>query len=429
MGLDGAVTHDLDVILFGPTGVTGREVARHLGRRAPQLGLRWGVAGRDRGRIDAALAAVGAEPDELLLADVTDAASIDALARRAGVVANLVGPYADYGEPVVAACVRHGTHYLDLTGELDWVKAMLERYGADAAGSGSKIVTTAGFEALPFDLATLLAATTAHGRTGEAVVDADAAVTTGGDIRPSGLSDLVSGGTYMSMVGLIRRGPGRVTDPYLLDPTGPGAATVHGRIRLRARRHGGTGDWLSPMFPAAYLNPAVVHRTAALLRAAGDPVFAPSFRYREGTAVGPMLPRQAARVGAPLLAAALGGTQAGVTLLGRTPAAVRGAFADVLARVGPKPGDGPRPETLDQWHYRIDVRVTTAGGAHVDVTAHAEGHPGYKSTATMVGEAALLLADPSAQVPDQRGFLTPATALGLAELGRFAEAGLTFTVS
>ncbi len=183
------------------------------------------------------------------------------------------------------------------------------------------------------------------------------------------------------------------------------------------------------MFPAAFLNPAVVHRSAALLRAEGDPVFAPTFRYREGTAVDPMLPGPVRPVAGPVVAAGLGGTQAALGLVGVLPPAARGAVADLLARIGPKPGEGPRPETLDAWAYRIDVRATTAGGAHADVVVEATGHPGYKSTSTMVGEAALLLADPAARVPDRRGFLTPATALGLDELGRFTEAGVTFTVT
>src|SRR5687768_12204346 len=111
-----------DVILLGPTGVTGREVARYLAARAPQLGLRWAVAGRDRGRIDAALESVGATPDGIVLADVGDPTSIDAMVEQGRVVANLVGPYTRYGEPVHRACARAGVHQLDLTGEIEWVR-------------------------------------------------------------------------------------------------------------------------------------------------------------------------------------------------------------------------------------------------------------------------------------------------------------------
>ena len=67
-----------DVVLFGPTGVTGREVARHLHRRAPELGLTWAVAGRDRDRMRATLDAVGAEPAEVVTELVTEQARQDA---------------------------------------------------------------------------------------------------------------------------------------------------------------------------------------------------------------------------------------------------------------------------------------------------------------------------------------------------------------
>ena len=103
-------------------------------------------------------------------------------------------------------------------------------------------------------------------------------------------------------------------------------------------------------------------------------------------------------------------------------------MSDWMLKVGPKPGDGPPPEKLDEWHYRLDVRATDARGGTQDVVVEAAGHPGYKSTATMVGEAALALADPDSGVPDGAGFLTPATSLGLAVIDRMAEAGVTFEI-
>lgn len=412
----------LDVVLFGPTGVTGREVARHLSRRAPALGLTWGVAGRNRDRIDETLAAVGAEPDEVLIADVEDEASIEAMAAQATVVANLVGPYARYGEPVYAACARTGTHELDLTGETDWVKTMIDAYDDEATESGAKIVPTAGFEALPFDLGALLAAQTLHERTGDPVVDVDVAVSMSSSKPMGAVTDAVSGGTFISGVEAIQRGPGAdFTDPYLLDPP---TSTASGRYDLRPRKHSATRQWLAPMFPSPFLNPAVVHRSAALLRDSNDPLFSPDFRYREGTVTAATVPRPAASAAA----VALSVMSTGMGAAGRLPASVRGPMADFLLKVGPKAGTGPKPEDLDAWTYRLDVRATDARGATQDVVVEADGHPGYKSTATMVGEAALALADSMSGVPDGAGFLTPATALGLASIDRLEEAGVRFLV-
>lgn len=417
----GDALNTFDVILFGPTGVTGREVARYLDRRASVLGLRWAVAGRDRGRIDEALRTVGARPDGVVLADTNDPASIDAMVDRTRVVANLVGPYARYGEPVHAACARAGVHQLDLTGEIDWVREMIDRYHDVAVDSGAAIVPSAGFESLPFDLAARLAATTAHARHASAVVEVDAAVTITSTARMRRIADAVSGGTFASMIEMIRRGGGRSSDPHALDPEG---STSHRRYDLRPRRHAGTGVWLAPLFPTPFLNPPVVHRSAALLRNDGDPVFAPDFRYREGSVAASMLPGPDLPGAAPALSAVLATSQQLFAAAGRLPRIVRRPLADVLERVGPSPGDGPPADVLDAWSYRIEVRAVTQNGATADVTVDADGHPGYKSTATVVGEAALALASMDAP---RTGYGTPATVLGLDDLARFEHAGMRFT--
>ena len=41
---------------------------------------------------------------------------MDSLVRRAKVVIAVAGPFAAVGTPVVQACVRNGTHYVDITG-------------------------------------------------------------------------------------------------------------------------------------------------------------------------------------------------------------------------------------------------------------------------------------------------------------------------
>jgi short subunit dehydrogenase-like uncharacterized protein len=61
------------------------------------------------------------------------------------------------------------------------------------------------------------------------------------------------------------------------------------------------------------------------------------------------------------------------------------------------------------------------------VRVDAEGHPGYLTTARMLGEAGLMLAE-SGSTPDRAGCLTPATALGTQHVGRFAHARLRFDV-
>jgi short subunit dehydrogenase-like uncharacterized protein len=183
---------------------------------------------------------------------------------------------------------------------------------------------------------------------------------------------------------------------------------------------------LAPLFPSPLINPPVLHRTAALLRADGEKVFATDYCYREGTDTASMLGPADVPGLAPVASAAMALGQAGMTGAQLLPKVIRSGVADALARFGPAPGTGPRPETLDEWSYRIDVHAVTAGGDTADVTVEAHGHPGYKSTATLVGEAALAIA---ALPAPRAGYVTPATALGVDALDRFAEAGARFTVA
>lgn len=408
-----------DVVLFGATGVTGREVARYLGRRADELGITWAAAGRDETRVAASVASVGADPDGILQADTDDRRSIEAMAASAGVIINLVGPYARHGEAVYQACIDQGIVELDLTGELDWLTSMLARHQSAAEAAGARIVPTCGFEALPFDLAARYAAQAAFDRFGQPVVEVDIAFTTTSAAAVRRPADAISGGTWASALGMLRRGnAGGGGDAAALDP--PEHHDGPRRYEMRPRRHGGTGAWLAPMIPSPLLNPPVAHRSAALLRSDGDPAFSPRYRYREGMVVGGPL--------GPVVAASVAGGQLGFAALGRAPGPVRQSAAAVLERVGPKSGQGPRPEDLDRWSYRLDVRALTEGGQTLDVVAEGVGHPGYRSTATLVAEAALILANDGSDVPNRSGFLTPATALGLRHLGRFAAAGLTFQV-
>ena len=119
---------DHDIVLFGATGFTGELTAAYLAEHAPE-GLRWALAGRNQEKLEAVRDASGAARPELknlplLQADSSDDASLRALAESTRVVITTVGPYLQYGEPLVAACAAAGTDYVDLTGEPEFVDRM-----------------------------------------------------------------------------------------------------------------------------------------------------------------------------------------------------------------------------------------------------------------------------------------------------------------
>jgi short subunit dehydrogenase-like uncharacterized protein len=418
---------DIDVVVFGATGVTGRRVAAYLAERAPATGARWAAAGRDPAKVRRVLAEDGVPAPEVLVADAGDPASLAAMAARARVVLNLVGPYTPSVRPVIEACVEAGTHYVDLTGEIPFVRQVIDEVHDRAVDAGVKVVQVCGFESLPPDLAVALAVQEARRRWHEDLAHVEVEVSwqlPPGRPRPS---DTISGGTFQSLVAvagsdtdtsLVTDPAALVTDPHLADE-------VRGRspITVRPRRNA-RGDVLAPMAPAAFINPAVVQRSRALM-AAEQPSHGAPFSYREGIALpgpGPTRPLRYAAAGL------LSGMQVAMLQTARARPAVRRRVAGALGRLVPSSGFGPAPDRLEGWRWRLLLRARTAGGAAVEVRVDASGHPGYLATARMVGEAGLMLAEPGT-TPARAGCLTPATALGTEHVDRFEHARLSFTVA
>ncbi|HLM25375.1 MAG TPA: saccharopine dehydrogenase NADP-binding domain-containing protein [Thermoleophilaceae bacterium] len=146
----------MTVVLYGATGYTGRLVTDELRRR----GLDFVLAGRNAERLHAlAEERGGGAPTRV--ASVADAAALSEMLEDASVVVNCAGPFNRAGEPVVAAAVRTGTHYVDSTGEQSFMKLAFDRYGEAAERRGVALVPGMGFDYAPGDC---IARLTARGR-------------------------------------------------------------------------------------------------------------------------------------------------------------------------------------------------------------------------------------------------------------------------
>ncbi|SDQ04024.1 saccharopine dehydrogenase NADP-binding domain-containing protein [Quadrisphaera sp. DSM 44207] len=418
-----------DVVVLGASGTTGRRAAAHLAERAPVLGQRWAAAGRDARRVRDVLAADGTSAPVVLAADVQDPASLAELAAATRVLVNLAGPYTGRAPAVVAACVDAGTSYLDLSGEVPLLRRVVQEHSAAARAAGVAVVQAAGFEALPADVAVLLAAEEAQ-RRGDRLDDVEAVVAVQPPPGRGGPAHWVSGGTLRSVAAVLAE-PGRLHlgDPAALVTDPAAAAAVRARAVGTRAEHPLLprvleGRLVGPGSPLALVDPPVVHRTAALrAEEAGDPLV--PFRFREGTDLGPArggsLPLRGALAGALALGQAAG---AGLAAL---PAGVRAPAARWAERVLPGPGTGPSGPSLEEWRWTLRVRARTASGRVLGVTGRGRGHPGYGTTARLVAEAGLVLARDGAAA-GRAGCLTPALALGAGALDRLAAAGFVLAL-
>ena len=415
---------DLDVVVFGASGVTGRRVAAYLAERSSETGLRWAPAARDAAKVTRLLGELGVTAPETIVADVADPRSLAAMAARTRVVLDLVGPYTLYGRPVIEACIDGGAHYADLTGEMLFVRSIIDELHGRASAAGVKIVQVCGFEALPPDLLIALADERARGQWGEGVADVELEVAF---IPPPGLprpSDGMSGGTFQSLSTVAgSEDAASIADPGVLitDPAVAAAVRRVSPIELGPRR-GFPGAVIAPMTPSPFINPAVIHRTAAL-SAAQEGRAAKPFRYREGMALsgGPAsLPARWA------IAGGFSAMQVGLRGMARARPAVRLPVAAAMKRIGPSSGFGPAADRLEGWRWTMRVRARTPSGRELGVSLDADGHPGYLATAKMLGEAGMLLAE-DGTTPAGAGCLTPAAALGTACVARFERAGVRFS--
>ena len=218
---------DLDVVVFGATGVTGRRVAAYLAERAAETDLRWAAAARDADKVGRLLGEIGVSPPETIVADVGDGSSLAAMASRARVVLDLVGPYTLYGRPVIEACVGGGAHYVDLTGEIPFVREIIADFHELAAAATVKIVQVCGFESLPPDLMIAAAAERAREQWGEGLAAADLEVVATPPPGPPRLSDGMSGGTFQSLTAVAASDEAAlIDDPALLITDAEVAAAV-----------------------------------------------------------------------------------------------------------------------------------------------------------------------------------------------------------
>ncbi|HEY4343844.1 MAG TPA: saccharopine dehydrogenase NADP-binding domain-containing protein [Parvibaculum sp.] len=130
-------------MIYGATGYTGKLVAR----TAKALGMRPVLAGRNEARLKSVAGQHGFEFRAFELSDTS--ALLEALS-EVDAVLHIAGPFSQTSKPMLDACIRTGTHYLDITGEIDVFEACAAR-DKDAQLAGIAVIPGVGFDVVPSD--------------------------------------------------------------------------------------------------------------------------------------------------------------------------------------------------------------------------------------------------------------------------------------
>ena len=376
---------EFDLIVYGATGYTGRLVAEHLASRYGVDGsLKWAMAGRSAEKLAEVRDEIGAPTETpLVVADASDPASLKAMVGRAKAIITTVGPYQLYGSELVAACAAAGTDYLDLSGEPNWMRRMIDQHEAAAKASGARILFSCGFDSIPFELGVWYCQETAKAKLG------GPAPRVKGRVRA--IQGGLSGGTAASgaaTMATIQKDPSQLAvmmSPFGLTPGFEGPTQPPG---MAAEEDPDVGP-VAP-FMMAVINTKNVHRSNLLM---GHP-YGANFVYDE------------------MVMGAGGGP--GFTDLGSLPGGP------------PKPGEGPTKEEREAGFYDILFIGVAADGRQVRVAVKGDKDPGYGSTSKMLAETAIALV----RAPDVAGGVwTPGAALQGRLVSRLeAKAGLRFEV-
>lgn len=400
-----------DLVILGATGFVGGIVCRYLlAHSAIEMGLNWAIAGRSQGKLDQLVQSLGAQASHLptLVVDVTDEAALRQLCAQTKVIVSTVGPYALYGETLVRVCATTGTDYCDLTGEVQWVQQMIQKYEAIAQESGARIVHCCGFDSIPSDLGVYYLQQQSQQQWGEPCVRVKMRVKTaqGG----------FSGGTIASGINLIEAAIAdpstrqALSNPYILCPN-PDNGSDHPPALIPVQTDPVFQAWVAP-FVMAGINTPIVLRSHALQN--GD--YGEGFQYDEGILTGSGTAGWLAAQGVKW---ALDAMALAVAI---TPTRW------LLTQVLPKPGEGPTEEEQTQGFYDLRFWGQTVSGHSLMVKVTGDRDPGYGSTAKILAQAGICLAKDKPKSSPPGGFWTPATIFGQRLIQRLIDyAGLTFT--
>lgn len=388
-----AKSREFDIVIFGATGFTGQLVAEYFAKNVPLSEISWAIAGRNLEKliqVRAGLTLIDPTCQELavLSADSANADSLLTMTKSTKVVLSTVGPYAEYGEPLVRACVEGGTDYCDITGEPAFVASIRSEYHEAALQKGVRIVNCCGFDSIPADAGALFTVLNLDSSEPKRV---RAFVTARGK---------ASGGTWHSAVKAMaelrskKRGGANKTSSNAL-------ATKSHWKKPGIHREQKVKGWGLPM---PVIDPLIVKRSSVSHKAYGN-----DFRYAQYLRVKNLKTAMTLVAG---VAAVFVGAQFSPTR------------SWLLRRLNP--GDGPDAETRARSSFMLTF-VGEAGGEQV-ITKVSGGDAGYTETSKMLSECGLMLVRGSSKPGALGGVLTPVETFGESLIHKLQACGIAFEV-
>ena len=422
------VGRSYQLVIWGASGFTGRLAVTYLAKQQARgrLGagnLQWALGGRDKLKLEQVrrecCEAFGASNVGIVTADATDSESLSTnVTTRTNAVLSFAGPYdSEHGRNLLDSCVHNHADYFDITGELSFMTRSVNLHHSNAQHNGSLIVHTVGFDSVPCDVSSYVAA--------KAASASEAAGSQGKCTRvESFITDVaggsVSGGTLESAAGQLSGDIGPLNSYAPEAPTGSERNT---QIQRSSRYSEVLQSWTAGS-PGAVIDTRVMLRSGWLL----PHIYEPNYSFVQGIVTGSYLVAAAVSSGTALATGVIS-SQTSRRALQR---------AGILK----KQGEGPTKKQRNAGYFNVCTFASASNQSDAknrhDKTLHichfgaCQGHldftadPGYSGAAAM-GVLAALTAVQRRSECAAGGVHTPSSALGDEYVNMLRNAGFTVT--
>lgn len=408
---------ECDLIIMGGTSFTGRLVVKYLIKNygAKNENFSWGIAGRDQKKIEKlkkSFMRIDSQANNipLFIADSFHSKSLDNMTSSCKIVISTVGPYLKYGIPLIRSCVKNGTHYCDLTGEVPFIRESIDLFHEKAKKNKCRIIHSCGFDSIPSDLGVLLLQKKSLEKFNKVCDDVNLYVRS--------IKGGLSGGTISSMIKIVEyitSHPEKrsiLKSPFSLNPMDNIKNNVKQPVLKSIRWDNAFKKWTCP-FLMSGINTRVVHRTNAIAKFSyGD-----DFKYNEVSSFNKGLS---------------GFLKAFITLM--TLVLLQFSIRSNLVlwilkkTFFPKPGEGPSKDQMQNGFFKLKIIGSINKIQKNSVTVLGDSDPGYSATAKMLAESAISILLNKNEIPKNHGVLTPASGIGLPLIKRLKGKGVLFKI-
>ena len=353
-----------DIVIWGATGYTGRLISKYfatnVSKKFPQL--KWSLAGRSREKLQGICehldSTYGVKP-EVLVADPRSQAELDGLADSSKVVIAAAGPFTTIGTGLVDACVRKKCDYVDITGEVPWVKSISDTYHHEAQQQGVLLTPMCGFDSVPSDLTTLAAVRKLWQVHQEHATKVRSYIT---------IQGTTSGGTIKTGLMLKQNFADEYNDPHLMSRRSGSGVRVQVHSWEADPSEGEWDTWAIPQdgiwtapFTMGKINTRVVRRSNLLFAEGGD---GPSGKGYDGAVVGETPPTESHRF--QYSEREVARTEAAAKKIAKNELIPPETVARLVERKRlPQPGQGPSQDQREAAWFQYTTIAEGANGSRV----------------------------------------------------------------